>query len=358
MTRMLTVSLITLGEPGQLTGGYLYHRRMADAAPGNDARVRFVSFPALPSLLPALRAGALLREACAPRTDVAVLDSIAAAFVGPRLVLRPPQVPIVAILHQPPGGIDHGRIRTFCQAALDRAAYRRTAALVLASAALAPQLPAELRTRAVVIPPGRDVAPPPAVRGDLRRGRRAAILCVANWVERKGLLELLDAVAALPVDAATLHLAGRDDVDRVYAARVRARLAQVDLAGQVVVHGALDRTQVSALYHGADVFVLPSVREPYGTAYGEAMAAGLPVVGWRAGNLPHLADHEREGLILPPGDVNALTTALRRLSDDEPYRRRLGQAARRRAESLPTWDESAARLFATLRAVAGSRAAV
>ena len=343
--------MITLGDPEQLTGGYLYHRRMADAAPAHDACVRFVSFPALPSLLPAVRARALLGRACARGTDVVVLDSIAAALVAPGLMLRPPPIPLVAILHQPPGGIDHGRTRTAVQACLDRASYRRATALILASAALARQLPAALRARAVVIPPGRDVAPP-AATGDMRRGRRAALLYVGNWVERKGLLELLAAVAALPEDAATLHLAGRDDVEREYSARVRARLAEPGLAGRVVVHGPLGPNRISALYHGADVFVLPSVREPYGTAYGEAMAAGLPVVGWRAGNLPHLATHDQEGLVLPPGDVDALTAALRRLADDEPYRRRLGRAARRRAESLPTWDQSAARLFATLRRVA------
>jgi glycosyltransferase involved in cell wall biosynthesis len=82
------------------------------------------------------------------------------------------------------------------------------------------------------------------------------------------------------------------------------------------------------------------------------MAAGLPVVGWRAGNLQHLATHGREGLLLPPGDVPGLTAALRRLTDDEPYRRRLAVAARQRAATLPTWEESAGRLFATLRAVA------
>ena len=345
--------MITLGDPEQLTGGYLYHRRMADAAPAHDACVRFVSFPALPSLLPAVRARALLGRACARGTDVVVLDSIAAAFVAPGLMLRPPPIPLVAILHQPPGGIDHGRTRTAVQARLDRASYRRATALILASAALAPRLPAALRARTVVIPPGRDVAPPPAATGDMRRGRRAALLHVGNWVERKGLLDLLTAVAALPEDAATLHIAGRDDVERGYSARVRARLAGPDLAGRVVVHGPLGPNRISALYHGADVFVLPSVREPYGTAYGEAMAAGLPVVGWRAGNLPHLAAHGQEGLVLPPGDVDALTAALRRLADDEPYRRRLGRAARRRAESLPTWDQSAAQLFATLRGIAG-----
>ena len=40
--------------------------------------------------------------------------------------------------------------------------------------------------------------------------------------------------------------------------------------------------------------MLPSWKEPYGTVYGEAMACGLPVVGWRAGNLPYLADDDRE----------------------------------------------------------------
>jgi glycosyltransferase involved in cell wall biosynthesis len=351
---MLSASFVTLGDPSQLTGGYLYHRRMAEAARSHRAQVRFVSFPAWPFPLPAAHSGAVLRQACSPGTDVVVLDSIAAAFLAPQLALQSLVIPFVAILHQPPGGIDHNRLRARAQAILDRIAYRRAAVLVLASAALAPQLPADLRARAVVIPPGRDAGPSPVMASDLRRGRRTALLCVGNWVERKGLLELLAAVAALPSDAATLHLAGRDDVDRRYATRVHARLTHPDLAGRVVVHGALDRAQISALYHGADVFVLPSVREPYGTAYGEAMAAGLPVVGWRAGNLPHLATHGREGLVLPPGNVLQLTAALRRLADDEPYRRRLGQAARRRAAALPTWEESAGRLFTTLRAVARS----
>src|SRR5690606_36877101 len=127
---------------------------------------------------------------------------------------------------------------------------------------------------------------PPA---DLRRGRRVALLCVGNWVERKGTLDLLEALALLPPDAAALHLVGRTDVDPRYAARVERRVARGDPAGRVVVHGPVARERVAQLYRSADVFVLPSYREPYGTVYGEAMAAGLPVVGWRAGNLPNLA---------------------------------------------------------------------
>src|SRR5581483_3563059 len=142
MIRMLSVSLITLGDPGQLTGGYFYHRWMAEAVAAHNVRLRFVSFPALPFPLPAARAGVVLRRASS-LADVLILDSIAAAFLAPLFVLRRPPIPLVAILHQPPGGIDHSSARTWLQAGLDRLVYRRAAALVLASAALAPALPAE-----------------------------------------------------------------------------------------------------------------------------------------------------------------------------------------------------------------------
>src|SRR5205085_8716010 len=63
MTRTLQAALLTLGDPGRLTGGYLYHRRMAEAAPRYDARLDFVSFPERPFPLAALAAPLVLRRA-------------------------------------------------------------------------------------------------------------------------------------------------------------------------------------------------------------------------------------------------------------------------------------------------------
>jgi glycosyltransferase involved in cell wall biosynthesis len=349
----LAVSLLTLGDPATVTGGYLYHRRIADRARAHDVRWRFVSLPARRFPLPALAVPAALREVARQRPDVLLLDSIAAGYLAPWLPRRVPW-PLVAVLHQPPGGIDHGPARRWAQSMLDRRAYRHAARLLVASADLGETMrgigvPDRLLR---VVPPGRDPAatavPPP---GDLRAGRQVAVLSVGNWVPRKGLLELLDAVARLPDDAVTLHLVGDAEIEPAYASRVRARLAAPDLAGRVVVHGTRSAAEVAGFYRAVDVFALASIREPYGTVYGEAMAAGLPVVGWAAGNLPHLVRHGVEGTTVPPGDRQALAAALQSLAFDAQLRHRLAAAAGRRAADFPTWDDTARMFFAEVRSV-------
>ena len=372
MTHPLVVALVTVGDPDRLTGGFLYQRRIAELAPAHSARVVVVCFPERRFPLAALDAGRVLREVAAAGAQVIVLDSLAAAFLGPRLALRGSKLPLVALIHQPPGGIEGSRLRRVLQRGLDRLAYRSAVRLLAASDLLAEQLKSEgmAAGRIVVVRPGRDVAfevgagthgmrplddpdnGRPLEEGrPLRAGRCVAALCVANWLRRKGILEVLEAVARLPDELLTLHLAGDEQADTAYGARVRERLLRADLAGRVVRHGVLPREGVAALYAGTDLFVLPSFEEPYGTVYGEAMALGLPVVGWRAGNLPYLIEHGCQGLLIKPGDVGELARALERLARDDTLRQRLGAAALMRAAAWPTWNDTAASFFATLREV-------
>src|SRR2546428_4126964 len=119
------VGLLTLGDPRTMTGGYLSHLRVAALAEANGARLRFVSFPDRRFPLPALSGRRVLRVARWEPADVLLLDSIAAAFLAPWLRGGGRAVPLVGLLHQPPGGIDHGPARAVVQAALDRHAYRR-----------------------------------------------------------------------------------------------------------------------------------------------------------------------------------------------------------------------------------------
>lgn len=344
----LRLSLVTLGDPNQRTGGYRYHRMMAAAAADHRAELRFEQVPPLPWPISALAAARTLRAA-AEGSDAILLDSIAAAYAAPWIARI--RTPVVAVVHQPPGGVGHGRVRSNAQWRLDGLAYRSAAGIVAASETLVDDLreigvPAD---RIVVVPPGCDVPVASGPPLDLRRGSATSVLCVANWAPSKGILELLDAFATLPEGAATLWLVGALDVDRRYAERVRRRIAAPDLAERVVVRGSLPIEEVGRLYRSADVFALCSFVDAYGTAWAEAIAAGLPVVGWRAGNLPRLAEQGREALMAEPGDLAGLASALRAITTEPHLRERLAAGARRRAETLPTWQASADRFFAAVR---------
>ena len=90
-----------------------------------------------------------------------------------------------------------------------------------------------------------------------------------------------------------------------------------------------------ALFAAADVFVLPTAGETMGFAIIEAMAAGLPVISTRVGELvPEVVDDGTTGILVPPGDVAALTGALKRLAEHPELRREMGAAGRRRARQL------------------------
>jgi glycosyltransferase involved in cell wall biosynthesis len=343
----LRLALVTLGDPHRRTGGYRYHRMMASAAADRGAELRFGSVPSLSWPIPALPAAWTLRTA-AEGSDAILLDSIAAAFVAPWI--RGVRTPVIAVAHQPPGGLYHGRARGWAQRALDGVAYRSAAGVIVAEGLID-----DLRAigvasdRIAFVPPGCDVpvaAGPPL---DLRRGRVASVLCVGNWAPPKGILELVEAFATLPRSSATLWLAGETDADRRYAERVRRRISAPDLRDRVVVRGSVPIEEVGRLYRSADVFALCSFADAYGTAWAEALWAGLPVIGWRSGNLPRLADHDREALMAEPGDVGGLASALRAITTDRNLRDRLAAGAQRRARTLPTWASAADRFFASVR---------
>jgi rhamnosyl/mannosyltransferase len=116
-------------------------------------------------------------------------------------------------------------------------------------------------------------------------------------------------------------------------APLRARAAALNVADRVTFVGEVPDAELRVLLHACDVFVLPSIDrcEAFGIAQIEAMACGKPVV---SSDLPtgvrFVNQNERTGLLVAPGDADALAGALSRLLEDPDARRRFGEAARNR----------------------------
>ena len=100
--------------------------------------------------------------------------------------------------------------------------------------------------------------------------------------------------------------------------------------------GALPRhaARIEEIVGLADVFLLPSELESFGLSALEAMACGVPVVGSDAGGLPEVVHHAETGFLLPVGDVEGMAARTIEILKDDERRREMGQAGRRRAESL------------------------
>ena len=116
--------------------------------------------------------------------------------------------------------------------------------------------------------------------------------------------------------------------------------------------GEADAGALAAFYDAADLFVLATLHESYGMAVAEALAHGLPVISTRTGVIADLIGGDA-GILVEPGDGEALAAALRGVMTDAGLRGRLAEGARRARTRLPGWADAASRMSAALTALSG-----
>jgi glycosyltransferase involved in cell wall biosynthesis len=152
------------------------------------------------------------------------------------------------------------------------------------------------------------------------------IACVGRLAPVKGQHVLIAAMAALIKESRELRLriAG-DGSDRM---ALRQDAENRGLSDRVLFEGNLNQDQLLDLYRESDTVVLSSFAEGLPVVLMEAMAMEIPCVATWVNGIPEIVTHETDGLLVPPGDVQALAGAIARLMDDVELRRSLGQRAR------------------------------
>jgi glycosyltransferase involved in cell wall biosynthesis len=196
-----------------------------------------------------------------------------------------------------------------------------------------------------------DLFRPARISGINRRQtgmRPPRILFLGQLVERKGLHVLVEAFVRMVVDA-ELWLVGGDWGTGEYPARIRTAIESLGIRNRVTLLN--HRENVAALLQQADIFVLPSLSEARPRSILEAMLAELPVVASDVGGIPTAIDHERTGLLVPPGDAGALGDALDRLAASEATRIQLGRAGRHYVEQECRPERTARTYVETYRAM-------
>jgi teichuronic acid biosynthesis glycosyltransferase TuaC len=125
---------------------------------------------------------------------------------------------------------------------------------------------------------------------------------------------------------------------------------ELGIGDRVHFFGQLPNEQATGIVAGCDLFVMPGVEEPFGVAFVEAMAAGVPAIGGRGEGGPEDIAATGEGMLLvAPGNVDELAAELERLFADRGELRRLGEAARATATANFTWERCGERTVAAYR---------
>lgn len=180
---------------------------------------------------------------------------------------------------------------------------------------------------------------------------RTFIIGSANrrLVPEKGIDTLLRAAAGLP-GVWRLHIAGEGpDLPRL-----RGLAAELGIDGRVHFDGPISSAGIAAYLRDLDALVLtsrtlPNWKEQFGRVLIEAMACGVPVVGSRSGEIPHVIGDA--GLIVPEEDIDALRRGLLQLMQDDALRLDLARRGRRRVLEHYTQAQIAAETVEVYRSM-------
>jgi len=275
-----------------------------------------------------------------PAADIAVVDGLAGGAHPQLLEMLSRLMPVVALVHHPlclETGLDADTSEKLKHS--EAAGLAHVSGIVTTSrqtARTVSELFAISDTPLQFIEPGvkRGGFSEPSDKGPVQ------LLCVGSVIERKGHDILTLALKGLRDLDWHLDCIGKTDLQPDHFSKVTSLVKDCGLTDRISFKGAVSATELKQVYNSAHVFVLPSLYEGYGMVFAEAIASGLPVIGTLAGAIPDTVPPGC-GVLVPPGDVEALAQALETMISNPDRRQAFRIAAMNAADSFPTWHDSA-----------------
>jgi len=164
------------------------------------------------------------------------------------------------------------------------------------------------------------------------------VLFVGRLVQEKGVVFLLKAFPkVLESFRAKLVIVG----DGYLKQPLQDMAYQMGVGQQVYLTGFLDEQEKRALYSSADVLVVPSLYEPFGIVALEGMASGVPVVVSNVGGLGEIVEHDRNGVLVYPGDPASIAWGILHVLLNPEGAKKLTESARRDVEQIYSWEKIA-----------------
>jgi len=365
-TQSLHIGLIIYGSLDELTGGYLYDRKLVEYLRrcGHTVTVFGQRSPA--GYLRSLRQNFFGEPSVthiSETIDVLLQDELnhPSLILWNRRLKREYSGPVITIVHalRCRSGISQPA-RILAQT-LERRYLKSVDGFVAVSRRTRRHIHQLLRRDkpGVVAYPGGDrfnslsqEAPPSAGSGN----DPLHVLFAGNLSANKQLHFLLRALASLPGEDYILTVVGDLDFDPDYATYVKKWIDRWNLAELITFTGKIeDPEQMARRYREADVLVLPSRSEGFPLVIPEAAGFSVPAIATTHSAADEFIDHGVNGYLCQPDDLKSLTGSLQSLQSDRQTLRSMGRKALEQFHRHPTWDETGERVHSFIQNIHAHR---
>ena len=334
----MTVYFLITGDIHSLTGGYLYNMHMINGLKGNGHTVNVFGTHWQWKDSDSLENICRHHLENLPHGSIVIVDSLILAYLHLIAQEFGDRLKFLGLIHLPASynilSGEHGKLADEELTAL----YHMRQVIVtgrftfdlLCNVGLNP-------ARIRLVEPGTEHFP----RKKRYKPVPSELLCIANYSALKAQDVLIRALYGLTAWNWSLHIYGDTERDKEYTEVVRSLIQQLKMEHRIIMHGIVERHEISTVFLNADLFLMPSLFESYGMAITESLAHGIPVVTTSAGNIPYTVPAGM-GLLTEPGNEEQLEDAIRSLFNDRLKYSNLCAAASQYFKQVRSWEQAVA----------------
>ena len=350
----MKIGLIIYGSLATISGGYLYDRKLVDYLRANGDEVDIISqdWSHYGRHLVQNFSSTMLYKLRNTQYDVLLQDELNHAslfWLNGRL--RPHiSCSIISIVHHLRSSEAHPRMLMPVYQQIERHYLNTVDGFVFNSQTTKQEvekLTEREKPHVIATPAGDQFQPAISTEEIIARYQELGplrVLFVGNVIARKGLHDLIAALAQLPQLDWRLDVVGETAVDPAYTNAIQEKIKAFGLTDHITIHGAVSDAELAKKYRTSQLLVVPSQYEGFGIVYLEGMSFGLPAIGTTGGAAGEIIQDGENGYLVGVGETAVLAQRIHDLHQNREKLARLSLNARKSYLSWPTWGDSMAKI--------------
>jgi glycosyltransferase involved in cell wall biosynthesis len=343
----MRIGLIIYGDLHQVSGGYIYDRKLVEHLRDQGDRVDVISLPWRPYAHHMVDnfSQAVRHRLVRATLDVLLEDELnhPSLFWLNRWLSRRASYPIISIVHHLRSSENRPAWQNRIYQSIERWFLLSVNGFVFNSETTAAVVTRVTRCPkpAVVARPGGDRLAPRIDPSEIMTRAHGItplrVLFVGNVIPRKNLEILVAALARLPRETWRLEVIGDVTTEPTYVNRIRSEIDRAELTRQIIFLGCCSDRDLASRFAESHVLAVPSSYEGFGIVYLEAMGFGVPVIASRDGAAHEILTHGQNGFLLPPGDTAGLARFLQEMHQNRQALAQMSLAAFDTYRKHPSW---------------------